>query len=125
MAPAGPSPRLGRRRRVADALTRPWRTSQEWSSLSQGEDRGFKSHPGHSIAVGLVAQWAEHLSLKQGAVGSSPTGATVCPTGVSSNGKTAGLHPANEGSTPSTVHSFWPGGGMQTRGPQKAVPSLA
>ena len=24
--------------------------------------------------------------------------------GVSSNGKTAGLHPANEGSTPSTVH---------------------
>ena len=26
--------------------------------------------------------------------------------GVSSNGKTAGLHPANEGSIPSTVHWF-------------------
>jgi hypothetical protein len=44
--------------------------------------------------------------------------------GVSSNGKTAGLHPANEGSTPSTVHCsflarWW---NRQTRGPQKAVP---
>jgi hypothetical protein len=53
---------------------------------------------------GLVAQAAEHLSLKQGAVGSIPTGATVRYLGVSSNGKTVGLHPADEGSTPSTVH---------------------
>ncbi len=53
---------------------------------------------------GLVAQLAEHLSLKQGAVGSIPTGATASILGVSSNGKTVGLHPANEGSTPSTVH---------------------
>ena len=25
----------------------PWRTSPEWSSPSQGEKRGFKSHPGY------------------------------------------------------------------------------
>jgi hypothetical protein len=25
----------------------PWRTSPEWSSPSQGEERGFKSHPGY------------------------------------------------------------------------------
>ena len=62
--------------------------------------------------TGLVAQPAEHLSLKQGAVGSTPTGATGLMMGVSSNGKTAGLHPADEGSTPSTVHWKWPGGGM-------------
>jgi hypothetical protein len=54
--------------------------------------------------TGLVAQAAEHLSLKQGDVGSTPTGATGLKMGVSSNGKTVGLHPANEGSTPSIVH---------------------
>ena len=53
---------------------------------------------------GLVAQAAERLSLKQEDVGSIPTGATVLILGVSSNGKTVGLHPADEGSTPSTVH---------------------
>ena len=76
--------------------------------------------------TGLVAQRAEHLSLKQGAVGSTPTGATGLLLGVSSNGKTAGLQPANEGSIPSTVHShlarWW---NWQTRGPQKAVPTVA
>lgn len=62
---------------------------------------------------GLVAQPAEHLSLKQGDVGSIPTGATCSILGVSSNGKTVGLHPADEGSTPSTVHCCeGPGGGM-------------
>src|SRR5437763_17143581 len=29
-----------------EPLSIPWRTSPEWSSLSQGEERGFKSHPG-------------------------------------------------------------------------------
>ena len=43
----------------------------------------------------------EHIP---GDVGSTPTGATGSIMGVSSNGKTVGLHPANEGSTPSTVH---------------------
>src|ERR1700722_3559800 len=53
---------------------------------------------------GLVAQLAEHDSLKVGVQGSTPCGATGWLMGVSSNGKTVGLHPANEGSTPSTVH---------------------
>src|SRR5690242_8618501 len=35
--------------------------------------------------------------------------------GVSSNGKTAGLHPANEGSTPSSVHCCPGGEGDITR----------
>ncbi len=42
--------------------------------------------------------------------------------GVSSNGKTVGLHPADEGSTPSTVHCTGQVVEWQTRGPQKAVP---
>ena len=57
--------------------------------------------------TGLVAQPAEYLALNQGVVGSTPTevtGLMLKEMGVSSNGKTAGLHPANEGSTPSTVH---------------------
>ena len=58
-------------------------------------------------------------------MGSIPTGATVSILGVSSNGKTVGLHPANEGPTPSTVH--WNGQVVewQTRGPQKTVPTAA
>ncbi len=43
--------------------------------------------------------------------------------GVSSNGKTVGLHPADEGSTPSTVHCIGQVVERQTRGPQKAVPT--
>jgi hypothetical protein len=89
----------------------PWRTSPEWSSLSQSEEHGFKSHPGYcgegvggQLHNGLVAQLAEHLSLKQEEVGSIPTGATAWILGVSSKGKTVGLHPVDEGSTPSTVH---------------------
>ena len=72
--------------------------------------------------TGLGARPAERLPLKQEDVGSTPTGATdfgvggggaqirrapaggIRFLGVSSNGKTAGLHPANEGSIPSTVH---------------------
>jgi hypothetical protein len=57
-----------------------------------------------TLNAGLVAQSAERLSLKQKDVGSIPTGATGLILGVSSNGKTVGLHPADEGSTPSTVH---------------------
>src|SRR3954454_3937176 len=111
----------------------PWRTSPEWSSPSQGEGRGVKSQPGYwqnvsavnrraQVAVthprtlcrftscpthctnGLVAQPAEQDSLKVEVQGSTPCGATGRLMGVSSNGKTVGLHPANEGSTPSTVH---------------------
>src|SRR6516162_7977345 len=111
----------------------PWRTSPEWSSPSQGEKHGFKSHPGYcdervgrhrraQVAVthphslcrfdscpthctnGLVAQLAEQDSLKVEVQGSTPCGATCRLMGVSSNGKTVGLHPADEGSTPSTVH---------------------
>src|SRR6516164_11645137 len=81
----------------------PWRTSPEWSSLSQGEERGFKSHPGY-CTKGLVDQPAEQDSLKVEVQGSTPCGATASILGVSSNGKTVGLHPADEGSTPSTVH---------------------
>ena len=62
--------------------------------------------------IGLVAQLAEQDSLKVEVQGSIPCGATALILGVSSNGKTVGLHPANEGSTPSTVHWKWPGGGM-------------
>ena len=54
--------------------------------------------------TGLVAQPAEQDSLKVEVQGSTPCGATGSILGVSSNGKTAGLHPADEGSTPSTVH---------------------
>ena len=61
---------------------------------------------------GLVAQPAEQDSLKVEVQGSTPCGATGRSMGVSSNGKTVGLHPADEGSTPSTVHCEWPGGGM-------------
>ena len=55
----------------------------------------------------------------------SPPRPLVRKLGVSSNGKTVGLHPANEGSTLSTVHCscmarWW---NWQTRGPQKAVPT--
>ncbi len=53
---------------------------------------------------GLVAQSAEQDSLKVEVQGSTPCGATGSILGVSSNGKTVGLHPANEGSIPSTVH---------------------
>ena len=54
-----------------------------------------------------------------------PAGPLVRQMGVSSNGKTSGLHPDNEGSTPSTVHwkemaRWW---NRQTHGPQKAVPT--
>ena len=62
--------------------------------------------------TGLVAQPAEQDSLKVEVQGSTPCGATASILGVSSNGKTVGLHPADEGSTPSTVHCEWPGGGM-------------
>jgi hypothetical protein len=62
--------------------------------------------------TGLVAQPAEQDSLKVEVQGSTPCGATGWLMGVSSNGKTVGLHPADEGSTPSTVHCKWPGGGM-------------
>ena len=61
--------------------------------------------------TGLVAQPAEQDSLKVEVQGSTPCGATASILGVSSNGKTVGLHPADEGSTPSTVHCEWPGGG--------------
>jgi hypothetical protein len=61
--------------------------------------------------TGLVAQPAEQDSLKVEVQGSTPCGATGSILGVSSNGKTVGLHPADEGSTPSTVHCEWPGGG--------------
>src|SRR5262245_23234717 len=54
--------------------------------------------------TGLVAQPAEHPPLKRNDVGSTPTWATESLLGVSSNGKTAGLQPADEGSTPSTVY---------------------
>ena len=83
---------------------------------------------------GLVAQPAEQDSLKVEVQGSTPCGATGSIMGVSSNGKTVGLHPADEGSTPSTVHcrSRLPGGTLtgqvvewQTRGSQKAVPTAA
>ena len=112
----------------------PWRTSPEWSSLFQGEEHGFKSHPGYcdervgwapaspsgcnppasavqvqllpDTLTGLVAQPAEQDSLKVEVQGSTPCGATAWLMGVSSNGKTVGLHPANEGSTPSTVHCW-------------------
>ena len=63
----------------------------------------FNSCPTHCFD-GLVAQLAEQDSLKVEVQGSTPCGATVRNLGVSSNGKTVGLHPANEGSTPSTVH---------------------
>ena len=56
--------------------------------------------------TGLVAQLAEQDSLKVEVQGSTPCGATALILGVSSNGKTVGLHPANEGSTPSTVHCY-------------------
>ena len=76
---------------------------------------------------GLVAQLAEQDSLKVEVQGSIPCGATALILGVSSNGKTVGLHPANEGSTPSTVHCsrFGQVVEWQTRGPQKAVPTVA
>ena len=63
----------------------------------------FNSCPTH-CTNGLVAQPAEQDSLKVEVQGSTPCGATDWLMGVSSNGKTVGLHPANEGSTPSTVH---------------------
>ena len=86
----------------------------------------FNSCPTH-CTNGLVAQPAEQDSLKVEVQGSTPCGATGRLMGVSSNGKTVGLHPANEGSTPSTVHCsrmarWW---NRQTRGPQKAVPTEA
>lgn len=117
----------------------PWRTSPEWSPRPHLGEHGFKSHPGYcndvsaghrraQVAVthprplcrfnscpthssGLVAQPAEQDSLKVEVQGSTPCGATGRLMGVSSNGKTVGLHPADEGSTPSTVHCEWPGGG--------------
>ena len=63
----------------------------------------LNSCPTH-CTTGLVAQSAEQDSLKVEVQGSTPCEATVWILGVSSNGKTVGLHPANEGSTPSTVH---------------------
>src|SRR5262245_14569504 len=117
----------------------PWRTSPEWSPRPHRGEHWFKSHPGYcdervgwapaspsgcnppAFAVqvqllpdtltGLVAQPAEQDSLKVEVQGSTPCGATASILGVSSNGKTVGLHPADEGSTPSTVHCEWPGGG--------------
>src|SRR5262249_39259848 len=117
----------------------PWRTSPEWSPRPHRGEQGFKSHPGYcdervgwapaspsgcnppAIAVqvqllsdtltGVVAQPAEQDSLKVEVQGSTPCGATGWLMGVSSKGKTVGLHPADEGSTPSTVHCEWPGGG--------------
>jgi hypothetical protein len=83
--------------------------------------------------TGLVAQLAEQDSLKVEVQGSTPCGATDSVLGVSSNGKTVGLHPADEGSIPSTVHcsqvrdrfAFGQVVEWQTRGPQKAVPTMA
>src|ERR1051325_10740230 len=91
----------------------PWRTSPEWSSLSQGEEPGFKSHPGYcdervgwapaspggcnppatavqvqllpDTLTGLVAQLAEQDSLKVEVQGSTPCGAPDSTPGVSSN----------------------------------------
>ncbi len=57
-----------------------------------------------TLSDGLVAQLAEQDSLKVEVQGSTPCGATARLLGVSSNGKTSGLHPDNEGSIPSTVH---------------------
>src|SRR5271157_2772323 len=78
-----------------------------------------------TLYYGLVTQLAEQDSLKVEVQGSTPCGATGRLMGVSSNGKTAGLQPANEGSTPSTVHCSQMAGwwNRQTRGPQKAVPT--
>ena len=63
----------------------------------------FNSCPTH-CTNGLVAQLAEQDSLKVEVQGSTPCGVTGSILGVSSNGKTVGLHPADEGSTPSAVH---------------------
>ena len=62
--------------------------------------------------TGLVAQLAEQDSLKVEVQGSTPCGATGSILGVSSNGKTVGLHPADGGSTSSTVHYCVAGLGM-------------
>ena len=70
---------------------------------------------------GLVAQPAEQDSLKVEVQGSTPCGATGSILGVSSNGKTVGLHPANEGSTPSTVHYFCPGSERDIMAPSEGA----
>jgi hypothetical protein len=64
-----------------------------------------------TLSDGLVAQLAEQDSLKVEVQGSTPCGATGSMSdemGVSSNGKTAGLRPADEGSIPPTVHWLIP-----------------
>ena len=71
--------------------------------------------------TGLVAQLAEQDSLKVEVQGSTPCGATGRLMGVSSNGKTVGLHPANEGSTPSTVHCSCPGGEKDIMAPSEGA----
>ena len=80
----------------------------------------FNSCPTHS-KNGLVAQLAEQDSLKVEVQGSTPCGATGRWMGVSPNGKTVGLHPANEGSTPSTVHCSCPGGERDIMAPSEGA----
>ena len=60
----------------------------------------FNSCSAHSLARSASGEAAGPSSRPEGI--ETPTG--YCELGVSSNGKTAGLQPANEGSTPSTVH---------------------
>ena len=71
--------------------------------------------------TGLVAQLAEQDSLKVEVQGSTPCGATGRFMGVSSNGKTVGLHPADEGSTPSTVHCSCPAGERDIMAPSEGA----
>ena len=80
----------------------------------------FNSCPTH-CTNGLVAQLAEQDSLKVEVQGSTPCGATGRLMGVSSNGKTVGLHPADEGSTPSTVHCNCPGGERDIMAPSEGA----
>src|SRR4051794_912053 len=65
----------------------------------------FNSCPTH-CPHGLVAQLAEQDSLKVEVQGSTPCGATASIWACRLTGKTVGLHPADEGSTPSTVHCW-------------------
>src|SRR5262245_27036193 len=69
----------------------------------------------------LSHKLAEQGSRKVEVQGSTPCGATGLILGVSSNGKTVGLHPANEGSTPSTVHCCCPGGERDIMAPSEGA----
>src|SRR6516225_5669395 len=72
--------------------------------------RRLRATKKHDCITGVNITACHHDVLTSGHEGHSRT-----------NGKTVGLHPANEGSTPSTVHYFCPGGERDIMAPSEGA----